>query len=213
MATHLFFVRHGESNSNAEGTPRGRDAMLTEKGRQEAEAVAQRIERIGVDAIISSSYPRAVDTAKPISEKLALPIEESELLVEWSRPSAFIGKHRDEPPIRAAMNEIFGNFGKREFKHSDEETFEEMKKRAFAAIEMLRAHPAERVCVVTHGIFLRMLFLAFLFGEDFDGHEFEKLWRLEVGNTGVSYVRWSEGEGAHNRGWNIVSWNDSAHLG
>lgn len=213
MATHLYFVRHGESNSNADFISRGSAAELTERGQEEARIVAERMERIGVDAIVASPYVRTLQTAKPISERLGLPVEENELIVEWRMPSVHVGKSRRDPVIADERTLIMSNFGKSPYKHSDEETFEEMKTRALAALESLRAHPAERLCVVTHGIFLRMLFLVLLKGKEFDGHDFANMWRVSTSNTGVSYIKWCEGEGEWDRGWNIVSWNDSAHLG
>ena len=213
MATHLYFVRHGESNSNADGVSRGPASILTERGEREAELVAERIARIGVDAIVASPYIRTRATAKPISEKLGLPVEENELLTEWRTPSSHVNRSRKDPDIREERTAILGQFGITDYVHSDEETFTDFKSRALAAMESLRAHPADRLCVVTHGIFLRMLFLAWLKGEEFDGHDFARTWRMVVNNTGVTYVRWSDGEGEWDHGWHIVSWNDSAHLG
>lgn len=213
MATHLYFVRHGESNSNADEISRGEASVLTDKGRNEALVVAERIARIGVDAIVSSPYIRTQETAEPIGKKLNLPVELNPLLIEWRIPSAHVGRSRKEPDVKEDRRWILGNFGKVVQQHSDEETFEEMKQRAIDAVAFLHAHPAERLCVVTHGIFLRMLFLVFLLGEEFDGHDFARTWRIATSNTGVSYIRYDEGEGDWDKGWHIVSWNDSSHLG
>lgn len=213
MATHLYFVRHGESNSNADTIARGPASTLTEKGKREAEEVAKRIERIGVDALVVSPYIRTLETAVPIHERTGLLIEENPLLIELRTPSSHVNQDRTDPVIYEERQAILTAFGITDFKHSDEETFDEMKERTIKAIESLRAHPADRLCVVTHGIFLRMLFLVFLLGDQFDGHDFRRTWRLSTSNTGISYIRWTEGEGDWDRGWHIVSWNDSAHLG
>lgn len=213
MATHLYFVRHGESNSNADSISRGPASVLTEKGEQEAKIVAERMQRIGVDAIVASPYVRTKQTAQPISELLGLPIEENELLIEWRTPSSHINKSRKDPIIAQERNQLFENFGITDFVHSDEETFTAMKERALRAIESLRAHPKDRLCVVTHGIFMRALFLAFLMGDAFTGEEFRRMWRVGTSNTGVSYVSWVTGKGDWDTGWHINSWNDSAHLG
>ena len=213
MATHLYFVRHGQSNSNADGVQRGEESVLTEKGKEEALVVAERIERIGVDALVASSYARAIETATPISERLGLAIETSDLLVEMRRPSSILGKNADDPEVIAINTELFGNFGVAGYQHSDEETFAEYKERSLEAMRFLKAHPAERICVVTHGIFLRALFCAMHIGEEYTGADFRRMWRMRTVNTGITYAKWEEGRGDWDRGWHIVSWNDMAHLG
>jgi len=60
MEKHVYLVRHGQSDSNVDGVYRGRDAVLTDTGREQARIVAERIERIGVKALITSKFPRAV---------------------------------------------------------------------------------------------------------------------------------------------------------
>ncbi|MDB5195402.1 MAG: hypothetical protein JWO84_586 [Parcubacteria group bacterium] len=212
MATHLYFVRHGESNSNEDGTFRGKAAALTEKGKKEAEMVAQRLARIGVDALIASSYERTLQTAAPASAALGLPIVQSDLLVEWRRPSAHIGSSRKDPQVDKESKKILDEFGFTDYHHSDEETFEQMRERALAALAYLENYPLERVAVVTHGIFLRMLLCVIVSGPACNGEDFNRAWRFFVSNTGVSYIR-KLPEDSWQSGWEIMSWNDSSHLG
>lgn len=207
MEKHLYFVRHGESTSNKEGIAHGKVATLTEEGRQQAEIVAERFTRIPVDAIVSSSFIRAQDTAEPIAHILGLPIETSDLLVEYRRPSIQIGKAHTDPEMKSLVKELTDNYTTPGYRHSDEENFEDIRERALAAVAFLETHPAERLCVVTHGIFMRALFCAFLAGPDFTGRDYQNSFRMHLSNTGITYVHASEGE------WRIHSWNDSSHLG
>ena len=210
MKKHIYFVRHGESDSNVDRILRGSDSVLTEKGHQEATVLAERMKRIGVDSIVASSYIRAVETATPIADALNLPIETSDLFIERRSPSSFKGRDSREEVFGLEVEEFKLNFPKEGYAHTDAETFPQIKERALDALRFLEAHPAERICVVTHGIFLFALFSAIFAGEDFTGEDFRNTWRLEVSNTGITYAQFTE-QGTDR--WKIVSWNDIAHLG
>ncbi|MDB5189391.1 MAG: hypothetical protein JWL82_348 [Parcubacteria group bacterium] len=208
MAKHLYFVRHGESTSNKERVFIGSGATLTEEGKRQAELVAERFTRIPIDALVSSSFIRARETAEPIAKITGLPIEESDLLIERRLPSIQRGKSHDDPEAKNLITLLINNFGTEGFRHSDEENFDDIKKRALAAISFLENHPAERLCVVSHGIFLRALFCGFVFGPTFTGHDFRQAFRaMSTSNTGISYITIGD------YGWTVSSWNDSNHLG
>jgi len=82
MEKHIYFMRHGESESNVDGIYRGKEAKLTETGRKQASTAAGRIEKIGVEAIISSVFPRAHDTAVIIGERIGITTEPNDLFGE-----------------------------------------------------------------------------------------------------------------------------------
>ncbi len=62
----LFYVRHGEPIYNPDS--------LTERGYEQAEAVAKRLAQFGVDRIFASSSNRAIQTAEPTGRLTGLPI-------------------------------------------------------------------------------------------------------------------------------------------
>ncbi len=65
----IIFLRHGESVGNAESRWQGQaDYPLTDKGRQQAQALAERwlTEKRAFDYIISSPLSRASETAEII---------------------------------------------------------------------------------------------------------------------------------------------------
>jgi broad specificity phosphatase PhoE len=69
MPDHLVLVRHGESTWNAEERLQGQlDPPLSERGRDQARALAQVVEALGIprDRIISSDLARARETAELI---------------------------------------------------------------------------------------------------------------------------------------------------
>lgn len=72
----LTFVRHGESVGNAENRFQGQaDYPLSEKGRQQAHALAESWHKEGItfDYVIASPLERARETAEIIGRKLNLP--------------------------------------------------------------------------------------------------------------------------------------------
>ena len=75
----LYLIRHGKPDYNT-------DTLLPE-GREQAELVARRLERSGIDEIHSSPMERALETAAPLAKKLSMPV----IVEPWARevgPSA-----------------------------------------------------------------------------------------------------------------------------
>ncbi len=85
MKTTLILVRHGYSVSNdLKYFTGGMDIPLTETGKLQAEKCAVYLKDTPADFIYSSDLSRAMDTAKPISEVLHLPIVPDSALREIS---------------------------------------------------------------------------------------------------------------------------------
>ena len=81
----LYFVRHGESTANLlwEFSNSGFKHPLTEKGIEQARAVARSLSGLQVEQIYSSPVMRAVQTAQILAESLQAPLEITEALREW----------------------------------------------------------------------------------------------------------------------------------
>jgi broad specificity phosphatase PhoE len=82
----LYFVRHGESVANIlhEFSNSGYKHPLTEKGVEQAQALAQSLSGLQVEQIYSSPVMRAMQTAQVLAESLQAPLEITEALREWS---------------------------------------------------------------------------------------------------------------------------------
>lgn len=209
MEKHVYFVRHGQSEENFDKVFRGRDVALTETGITQAKAVAERIERLGIDALLSSTFPRALQTAQIIGERVSLSPQTSDLFSEWAGPSQVIGLHREHSDVRKAFDAIREAVDPN-YRHADEETFLEMFDRAGRAFAFLEEHPAARIGVVTHGGFLKVLIGSMVFGHDFNKTIFHHMiGTMPTTNTGVTYVRYI----GESPGWQLVTWNDQSHLG
>ena len=82
----LLLIRHGESVANTEGRLQGQmDSPLTDRGREQARALAHRLvrERWSVSSIHSSDLCRAADTAGILGAALEAPVFLDERLREY----------------------------------------------------------------------------------------------------------------------------------
>lgn len=68
---HIFLVRHGEDQDNAQKVLNGRrDRPLTSRGKKQAQKAAQRLKGEKIDLIYSSPLQRAKQTANIIAKSL-----------------------------------------------------------------------------------------------------------------------------------------------
>jgi len=74
--SRVYLVRHCQAAGQEPLAP------LTDAGRSQAETLARTWTDVGVSRIISSPYSRAVDSVLPLAERLNLPVEEDERLME-----------------------------------------------------------------------------------------------------------------------------------
>jgi len=69
MATRIYFIRHGESESNLIHQFAGSlDMSLTERGREQAAATAAFLKDVPFTAVYSSDLKRAYDTAQAVAK-------------------------------------------------------------------------------------------------------------------------------------------------
>lgn len=76
VATHILFARHGEVEAPFVGTFVGSsDVGLSDLGRHQGQAIAEFLDGVPLDAIISSPLRRACDTAAPLAKAAGLDVE------------------------------------------------------------------------------------------------------------------------------------------
>ncbi len=80
----LMLIRHGENEYSRKGVLAGRlpGVHLNERGRAQAQALAQALGQVPIKAVYSSPLERAVETAEPIARKLGLPVRRVPGLLE-----------------------------------------------------------------------------------------------------------------------------------
>jgi broad specificity phosphatase PhoE len=81
----IYFVRHGESEANTRHVISNRESSfrLTPKGRQQAEALVEKLRDIPFRAIFSSPVLRARETSEILSAGIGIPYQVTEALREY----------------------------------------------------------------------------------------------------------------------------------
>lgn len=137
--TTIYLVRHGETIDNARQIMQGQtQGELNEKGREQAQQVAERLANESIDAVVASDLHRAIQTAEIIAAPHGLPVRTTELLRErdWG---SFTG--RFIPDLRG------------ETWPDDIESEDALLNRArFFIIYITTTYPGKRVVAVGHGI-------------------------------------------------------------
>lgn len=158
--TQIYLVRHGETEWNVLGQFQGQmNSELTETGREQARAAVRHLSGQGIAHAYSSSLGRAMDTARIINETLGLSLVARDALREMSLgpwENVLIREAEKRDP------EQFGHFRNRpeRFSLPGAETFTQLQERVVGEIfRIARAHPGEKVLVVSHGIAIKTLLL------------------------------------------------------
>lgn len=153
----FYFVRHGESEANAARRFAGRtDSPLTERGREQAEAVSKALARIPFDRIVSSPLSRCRDTALVIARRHQLPVDLEPDLVEID-----VGDRTGTPFDEARGLPEWSDDGFVAWPRG--ETLDQVLSRAHRVITRIASENAgQRVLVVGHGGVTRILMSHFL---------------------------------------------------
>jgi probable phosphoglycerate mutase len=80
----ILLIRHGENDYVKEGILPGRmpDVHLNDKGRAQAQALADRLAQAPIKAVYTSPLERAVETAEPLAKALGLEVAVRSGLIE-----------------------------------------------------------------------------------------------------------------------------------
>jgi probable phosphoglycerate mutase len=150
--TTFYFVRHGESEANRDRVFSGRkDSPLTERGRQQAVALADALEDVGFDRIVATPLSRSLDTALVIARRRKMPVDVVDELIEIDVGDR-TGKSFDEVRgLPAWKDDGFVAW-------PGGESLEQVLERALRAMRRLhREDPGGTVLVIGHGGVTRIL--------------------------------------------------------
>ncbi len=196
----LYFVRHGESEANVlhEVSNRGFKHPLTEKGRQQALALAQNLRGIPVARLFTSPLMRAVQTAEILAETCGVPLEITDALREYDC-GVLEGRSDDECwRMHSAQRESWLNDHRWEQRHEGGESFFDIRDRFVPFIEGLmqeyRATQANLILVGHGGTYFCMLPLIL------NNVGFDRVSELGFPNTGAVIAEWTPG------GLTCLSW-------
>lgn len=156
--TTVYFVRHGESESNLITQFAGSlDMPLTEKGREQAELTAAHLQRMPLAAVYASDLCRAYDTGLAIAKKQQIPIQGMRQLRE-----IFAGEW--EGKTYAQLEEEYpDSYGVWRNQIGlavcpGGESVADLQRRVSRCVEALvHRHPGEAICIATHATPIRVM--------------------------------------------------------
>lgn len=142
----FWFLRHGETDWNAEGRSQGRtDIALNKVGLAQAERAARTLVGQGIATIVASPLSRARVTAEMVGERLNLPIA----AFDDDLQEVSFGEQEGEP-----MGDWYDDWIAGSYTPEGAETFAALRARTVAAINRATARPGP-VLVVAHGALWR----------------------------------------------------------
>lgn len=185
--THLFLVRHGETDFNLKGIVQGRgvNTSLNETGINQAQMLAERMKSEKLDVIYSSPLTRAFQTAKCVAEACGIADIPTDPGFEEMSWGVFEGQSQSEE-LKNAFDDMKRRWhdGEHDFRVEKGESLREVQTRGVKAIEqVIAAETGKRVLIVAHGRFLRILLASLL-----EEYGIKRMEELSHTNTGVNYL-------------------------
>ena len=179
--TTFFFVRHGvTSHTGRKLSGRLPDIPLTDEGRAQAEAVAERLAGVPLKAVYSSPIDRTMQTARPIAAKQDLKVQLRRNLTElefgrWTdRSFKTLRRTKLWPVIQRWPSGA---------RFPDGESFLEVQQRAVGEVEDLRVkHPRQAICCVSHADVIRVIVAHYL------GMHLDMFQRIDIGPASVTVI-------------------------
>lgn len=155
--TFVLLIRHGENEWVNKGLLAGRTpgVHLNEKGRQQAFALVDFLQRQPLHAIYSSPLERCMETAAPLAEARGLPIQVEEGVIEVDYGD-WMGAELKELGKRPEWQAV--QHYPSMFRFPGGESLREVQQRAIGVMERIcAAHPGQAVAVFSHGDVIRTL--------------------------------------------------------
>ena len=166
------------------------DVPLNDLGRLQAAALARRAAGLGLDVVFSSTLQRAGETARIVAAAIGqMEIHQLADLEEMSW-GIHEGQSRS-PELKVAFGEMRRRWANGEYEYAVErgESVYDVQRRGLSAIhQIVTTHAGQRVLVVTHGRFLRII-LASLLPEYGLAH----MEKLDHRNTAVNHLVFVDG--------------------
>jgi broad specificity phosphatase PhoE len=161
-STHLFLIRHGETDWNVEGRYQGQaNPPLNERGLLQANELGEKLASVNLNLLYTSPLLRSEQTAKVISRKLAIPLYEDERLME-------INQGEWQTRLRSEIEALYPDLFRRweiepwEVTPPGGESLKQVQQRVLAAIDdLLQNHTGKRIGIVSHRIPIALIKMRF----------------------------------------------------
>lgn len=196
----IYFTRHGESEANLlrEHSNRGFRHPLTAKGREQATALARKLEGVAVTRLFASPVMRAVQTAEILSEAFGVSYEITDASREYD--CGILEGRADEAAWQThfAVFDAWVQRGEWEQRIEGGESFIEIRDRFVPFIERLIAEygaSSENVVLVGHGGLYRCMLPLVLVNADFEfvlkqSMGYTACVVAEVRPEGLTWIKW-----------------------
>lgn len=147
----LYTVRHGETAWNKENKVCGvTDVELTQRGREQARALAEQVSGLKVNRIIASPLKRAMETAEIVAGRNGLTVQVDPRLTEQDY-GAYEGADRQDPGF-LANKRCFA------YRYPGGESMMRVAWRTYGLMEEIKVkYPEENVLLVCHGGVCRVI--------------------------------------------------------
>ena len=156
-----FVMRHGQAQSNVHhlwDCMRDPNNHLTEQGRAQVEASAQKLKDLGIDVVIASPYVRTTETAEIVSKTIGFDFDQvvfDDRILEWSVGPEFQGK-----PIQNYFDSRNNSENRYMFAADGGESYSEVIKRAGNFLyDMETKYQNKTILLVSHNATARALSL------------------------------------------------------
>ncbi len=197
MKTTIILARHGRTEKNFNGFFQPVDEPLNEIGFEQARLLAERLKKVDLDVIYSSTFLRAKQTAETVAQGEDIIFDD--LLVE-RRNGKLAGMNGEE--VEKAYPGFFELKKNPDHVYPGGESTNQAVSRSHEFIKkLLKKSVGKTVLLVTHGVIIRGL-LNYFFGVDI-----VDAFRIRLYNTGLSVIEVEDGEG------HLIMLNDASHLG
>lgn len=184
MATRVHLVRHGEVlNPDHLVYASAPGFTLSERGWEQARAMARYLSHQPIVGIWSSPLERALRTAEAIAHRTGLAVKVEPDLAEWKLMERWRGVSWEALPEKFP-GEVEAFLAHPEDLPFSPESLDELARRGGAAIRQLeRTHPQGDIVVISHSATLRAatLFLT--------GQPLKEYWDFEPGHCAVTTLR------------------------
>ncbi len=156
---HVYFVRHGETDLNTQYVHQSPHTPLNARGADQARSVAEFLRPSNPSLLITSTYDRALQTARIISASVGVPPTRNHLFREVDWPTSLIGKHLYSAGALwyMVLSLLFRN--RVSWRYRDAENFNDIYRRiqkTFAYVESL-TEEHDAIVIVSHSEYIRLM--------------------------------------------------------
>ncbi len=200
--TTLYLIRHAEAEGNLFRRAQGHwNGKLTDRGRAQLDALAERFKDVHIDAVHSSDLDRAKETARALLRSRPLELHTTRELREIHM-GVWEGDSWGNIAYKWPQQMYNFNNDPENWSVPGGESFADCRARMTRAIEgIAREHDGETVAVVAHGMCLKIFLMGVMELASTDTS-------MQHGdNTSVSLLHYNGGR------FTVEYYNDNSHLG